>query len=77
MRQKRRCVGAAGEPPQIRVGEPGREICSVALAVEASAIVLFAIRRARAGTGPHSVGHTARFDVDHAPCPVLLLRAGE
>jgi nucleotide-binding universal stress UspA family protein len=24
--------------------------------------------------GPHSVGHVARFVVDHAPCPVLLLR---
>lgn len=24
--------------------------------------------------GPPSVGHTARFVVDHAPCPVLLLR---
>ncbi|HEY5095218.1 MAG TPA: universal stress protein [Candidatus Eremiobacteraceae bacterium] len=25
-------------------------------------------------SGPHSVGHVARFVVDHAPCPVLLLR---
>lgn len=25
-------------------------------------------------SGPPSVGHTARFVVDHAPCPVLLLR---
>jgi hypothetical protein len=25
-------------------------------------------------TGPPSVGHTARFVVDHAPCPVLLVR---
>jgi nucleotide-binding universal stress UspA family protein len=24
--------------------------------------------------GPASVGHTARFILDHAPCPVLLLR---
>ncbi len=24
--------------------------------------------------GPPSVGHTARFVIDHAPCPVLLLR---
>lgn len=24
--------------------------------------------------GPPSIGHTARFVVDHAPCPVLLLR---
>lgn len=26
-------------------------------------------------TGPGSVGHVARFVVDHAPCPVLLVRA--
>lgn len=25
-------------------------------------------------TGPPSVGHTARFVLDHAPCPVLFLR---
>jgi nucleotide-binding universal stress UspA family protein len=25
--------------------------------------------------GPGSVGHTARFVLDHAPCDVLLLRA--
>lgn len=24
--------------------------------------------------GPRSVGHVARFIIDHAPCPVLLLR---
>ncbi|GAC1656538.1 MAG: hypothetical protein NVS4B12_29030 [Ktedonobacteraceae bacterium] len=24
--------------------------------------------------GPKSVGHIARFVVDHAPCPVLLVR---
>jgi nucleotide-binding universal stress UspA family protein len=24
--------------------------------------------------GPPSIGHTARYVVDHAPCPVLLLR---
>jgi nucleotide-binding universal stress UspA family protein len=24
--------------------------------------------------GPRSVGHVARFVVDHAPCPVLVLR---
>ncbi len=23
--------------------------------------------------GPHSLGHTTRFVVDHAPCPVLLV----
>jgi nucleotide-binding universal stress UspA family protein len=69
--------GLSREPPQIRVGEPGREICEIAAATSATAIVLFASRRrARAGSGPHSVGHTARFVVDHAPCPVLVLRGG-
>jgi len=24
--------------------------------------------------GPKSVGHVARFVLDHAPCPVLLIR---
>jgi nucleotide-binding universal stress UspA family protein len=66
--------GLAFDPPQIRVGEPGREICAVALAVEARLVVLFASRRNRAKSGPGSVGHTARFVLDHATCPVLLLR---
>jgi nucleotide-binding universal stress UspA family protein len=26
--------------------------------------------------GPASVGHTARFVLDHAPCDVLLVRDG-
>ncbi|MDQ6673558.1 MAG: universal stress protein [Chloroflexota bacterium] len=63
------------EPPQVRVGEPGREICAVAAAIGAGLVVLFASRRARAASGPGSVGHTARFVLDHAPCPVLLIRA--
>jgi nucleotide-binding universal stress UspA family protein len=62
------------EPPQIRVGEPGREICAVAATVGASLVVLFASRHGRAFSGPGSVGHTARFVLDHAPCPVLLVR---
>ena len=66
--------GLQREPPQIRVGEPGREICAVAAAVGASLVVLFASRRARAVSGPGSLGHTARFVLDHAPCPVLLVR---
>jgi nucleotide-binding universal stress UspA family protein len=69
--------GLPVEPPQIRVGEPGREICAVAAATEASLVVLFASRRARVPTGPGSVGHTARFVLDHAPCPVLLVRASQ
>jgi nucleotide-binding universal stress UspA family protein len=68
--------GLSNEPPQIRVGEPGREICAVAAAVGAGLIVLFASRRAPGATGPRSIGHTARFVLDHAPCAVLLARGG-
>ena len=57
-----------------RVGEPGREICSVAQAERIDLIVLLAKRRPGPAVGPPSVGHTARFVLDHAPCPVLLLR---
>lgn len=66
--------GLAHEPPQIRTGEPGRELCEIARAVRAEVMVLFASRRGGAASGPGSVGHTARFVVDHAPCPVLLIR---
>lgn len=69
--------GLPSEPPQIRMGEPGREICAVAAAIGARLIVLFASRRADAGSGPHSVGHTARFVLDHATCPVLLVRGSQ
>ena len=39
----------------------------------------FAIRASEGSAGhprlgPASVGHTARFVIDHAPCDVLLLR---
>ena len=68
--------GLAYEAPQIRVGEPGREICHVANAIAADVVVLFASRTRRGEVGPHSVGHTARFVVDHAPCAVLLVRGG-
>jgi nucleotide-binding universal stress UspA family protein len=57
-----------------RIGEPGREICSVARVERADLVVLRAKRRPGPPSGPPSVGHTARFVVDHAPCPVLLLR---
>ena len=66
--------GLQQEPPQIRAGEPGREICAAAAAVAATLVVLFASRRVRAASGPGSVGHTARFVLDHATCPVLLVR---
>jgi len=72
-----RTRGLASEPPQVRVGEPGREICAVAAAVHAGLIVLFASRRRPIHAGPGSIGHTARFVLDHAPCPVLLVRGSQ
>ncbi len=59
----------------VRIGEPGREICMVATDWSADLVVLRASRHSRPEPGPRSVGHTARFVVDHAPCPVLLIRS--
>jgi nucleotide-binding universal stress UspA family protein len=72
-----RTLGLNSEPPQTRVGEPGREICAVAQAVQAGLVVLFASLRRPTHAGPGSIGHTARFVLDHSPCPVLLLRGGQ
>jgi len=56
-------------------GRPEREIVAAAATLGADVIVLRAREGAgRAPAGPASVGHVARFVVDHAPCPVLLLR---
>jgi nucleotide-binding universal stress UspA family protein len=67
--------GIQPDPSQVRVGEPGREICGVAAAWPAELVVLGASRQPRPEPGPKSVGRTARFVVDHAPCPVLLIRS--
>lgn len=71
---------AAGLPEvtittEVRRGEPQHEIIAAAKAFRADAVVLSA--RPRTGpteAGPRSVGHVARFVVDHAPVPVLLVR---
>jgi nucleotide-binding universal stress UspA family protein len=67
------CAGAA---TMERAGRPEREI--VNLAAEWRADLVIVCSRAAYGSrdkiGPKSVGHVARFVVDHAPCPVLLLR---
>ena len=60
----------------VKEGEPGEIIIQVAREANAVLIVIWA-REGAAGhprMGPASVGHTARFVVDHAPCDVLLLR---
>jgi nucleotide-binding universal stress UspA family protein len=66
--------GLASDAGLVRLGEPGREICAAAASWRADLVVLKASRRERPEPGPRSVGHTARFVVDHAPCPVLLIR---
>lgn len=68
---------APGSETRVEEGEPGRLLCRVAASLGARLIVV----GARNGPGPdspepHLIGHTARFVLDHAPCPVLLVRHG-
>ena len=59
-----------------RQGRPEREIVNTAAELQAD-LVIICPRAEYAGRhtiGPKSVGHVARFVVDHAPCPVLLVR---
>ena len=66
----------AGAETLEREGRPELEIVNVAAEWRADLVVLCsrATYRERREVGPKSVGHVARFVVDHAPCPVLLLR---
>jgi nucleotide-binding universal stress UspA family protein len=59
-----------------REGRPELEIVNVAAEWRTDLVVVSsrAAYRERREIGPKSVGHVARFVVDHAPCPVLLLR---
>ncbi len=74
--------GAPGAEQMERVllrGQPEQEIVrqSAARAID---VILICNRRVVGPfapphpPGPKSVGHVARFVLDHAPCPVLLLR---
>jgi nucleotide-binding universal stress UspA family protein len=60
-----------------RQGRPEREIVNLAAEWQADLVIL--CPRAEYGgkptIGPRSVGHVARFVLDHAPCPVLLVRS--
>jgi len=60
-----------------REGRPKREIVNLAAEWQADLVIL--CPRAEYGgkttIGPRSVGHVARFVLDHAPCPVLLVRS--
>jgi nucleotide-binding universal stress UspA family protein len=55
-------------------GEPGRVLCALATEHGCTAIAVGARGVRSDRPGPHSVGHTARFVLDHAPCPVVLVR---
>lgn len=59
-----------------RQGRPEREIVNAAAEWQANLVII--CPRAEYGgrhtIGPKSIGHVARFVVDHAPCPVLLVR---
>jgi nucleotide-binding universal stress UspA family protein len=59
---------------RLEQGRPGEVI--VGLARQAADLIAVAARdvTGRPASGPASVGHTARFVLDHAPCDVLLLR---
>jgi nucleotide-binding universal stress UspA family protein len=60
----------------VRRGRPELEIVNAA--AEWKADVILVCSHAEYGepphVGPRSVGHVARFVLDHAPCPVLLVR---
>ncbi|MGH7920434.1 MAG: universal stress protein [Candidatus Dormibacteraceae bacterium] len=67
---------APGAARIVEEGEPGRVLCRLARERGVTLVVV----GARNGLGPdpphpHSVGSTARFVLDHAPCPILLVRA--
>jgi nucleotide-binding universal stress UspA family protein len=57
-------------------GRPEQEIIQYASQWHADLIVICSRSPAFGGpaVGPKSVGHVARFVLDHAPCPVLLVR---
>jgi nucleotide-binding universal stress UspA family protein len=57
-------------------GRPEQEIIRAAHDLRADLLVVGARFRGgpRPASGPPSVGHVARFVLDHAPCDVLLLR---
>lgn len=60
-----------------RTGRPEREIVNAAAAWDADMILICprSVYGKEPAIGPRSVGHVARFVLDHAPCPVLLARA--
>lgn len=74
-------AGAADRVAAAARGEPVLAVRKLAVSGEAETEVLAAAEGAdalvltREGThpGPHSLGHAARYIVDHAPCTVVLV----
>jgi nucleotide-binding universal stress UspA family protein len=66
----------AGAATMGREGRSELEIVNLAAEWRAGLVIVCSrdAYRSRDKIGPKSVGHVARFVVDHAPCPVLLLR---
>lgn len=71
----------AGQPgatvdTRLARGRPEQEIIRAAAEVGSDLLVVGARYQGgpRPASGPPSVGHVARFVLDHAPCDVLLLR---
>lgn len=64
-----------GRPPaarELRRGRPEHEVLDAAGGAD-----VLVVSRATLDPGPRSLGHAARFVVDHAPCRVLLVWPGE
>lgn len=59
--------------PCTRLERAGRVEREVVTAAEDADLLVLARDGDRHRLGPHSLGPAARFTVDHAPCPVLLV----
>ncbi len=55
---------------EARSGRVEQEVLAAAADTD---VLLMARDGERAHVGPHTLGHSARFVVDHAPCAVLLI----
>jgi nucleotide-binding universal stress UspA family protein len=65
----------AGIAHLIVPGRPEQEIVAAAARLKSDALILCPRPRSGASEpGPRSVGHVARFVLDHSPVPVLLIR---
>ncbi|MEU9700580.1 universal stress protein [Streptomyces sp. NPDC047981] len=60
--------------PCTRTERTGRVEREVLAAAEGCDLLILARDGDRTHLGPHSLGPAARYVVDHAPCPVLLVR---